>query len=302
MFLPFIQDFVVWITTKPWIYSPGKFDGDAWNGYPADRQALSDFIATSVPKNNILAIGSDAHMIAFDDGSNTYFGSDETTEGIKSFPLLQTGPMDRLASFKGGPYSEGCTAFAYERNHQYSVIELDKDSEDGQVCLQIKTYRIEGPSKKKLIFTKNLCGEDIYGESNPGTGSCKTKILSPINRTMMIISGALMAVAVVLACLTVNKNRVLTSIMIIFMLVGTLAIGFFVPRFLSVGQFNAFETVLIALLEICTVVIHLTTWRFCGSSSARDDDEDNDNNEGTTSGENQQTEEDEDQSPSIQIY
>jgi PhoD-like phosphatase len=101
-------DFVIWVTPKPWIEeeTPGS---DAWKGYAADRAELSQWISTQVTKKNILAISSDAHMLAFDDGSNTYYGDATTTETMKassgpieSFPLLQSGPLDRLGSFKGG--------------------------------------------------------------------------------------------------------------------------------------------------------------------------------------------------------
>lgn len=103
-------DFVVWVTSKPWIEeSNDDALSDAWKGYPADRRELSTIISTMIPKKNLIAISADAHMVAFDDGSNTYYGGDSAENttppnqsAIQSFPILQSGPLDRLASFKGG--------------------------------------------------------------------------------------------------------------------------------------------------------------------------------------------------------
>jgi hypothetical protein len=122
-------DFVIWVTPKPWIEeeTPGS---DAWKGYSADRAELSQWISTQVTKKNVLAISSDAHMLAFDDGSNTYYGdattsattnASSTSSGpIESFPLLQSGPLDRLGSFKGGGFWCGV----------YPVLEILFDPRD----------------------------------------------------------------------------------------------------------------------------------------------------------------------------
>ena len=109
-------DFVVWVTVKPWIQEESDTEtkqkrSDSWKGYPDDRQELSDFISFMMPKKNLIAISADAHMVAFDDGSNTFYGqgspsdtdmNNDNATVIQSFPLLQSGPLDRLASFKGG--------------------------------------------------------------------------------------------------------------------------------------------------------------------------------------------------------
>ena len=57
-------DFVVWITSKPWI---GDVDftvnHDAWFGAPEDRRALSDYITETIANGpqNLLAVSADAH-------------------------------------------------------------------------------------------------------------------------------------------------------------------------------------------------------------------------------------------------
>ena len=49
-------------------------------------------------------IAGDAHMIAYDDGTNT----DYAEGGGAGFPLMHSAPMAQVASYKGGPFSHGC--------------------------------------------------------------------------------------------------------------------------------------------------------------------------------------------------
>ena len=93
-------DYVVWASTKPW--NGEREDGsDTWAGYDDDRRELSNHIDKVVTKRNLLAVSADAHMIAFDDGSHTYYGGEDIggsessiIEGKESFPILQTGPLE----------------------------------------------------------------------------------------------------------------------------------------------------------------------------------------------------------------
>jgi hypothetical protein len=251
-------DFVIWATSKPWINQDIQEGEDSWWGYGTDRQALSDHISSIVP-NNLLAVASDAHMVAFDDGSNTYYGT--STDGTaKSFPILQTGPLDRVASFKGGPFSDGCYGYSYERNHQYSVIEFLE--QDGEVCLEIKTYRIEGPTTKQEIFTKKLCG-DIFTESNPGQGSCeRSGWFSDDNKALVIASGCFLGVSLLETCFLGYSvlHAILTSVIILVLFAGTLSVGFFIPYASGIAQYDAFKTGLIGMVEILNVVIYLGLW------------------------------------------
>jgi hypothetical protein len=282
-------DFCIWFTTKPWV-GEEDLESDSWWGYPSDRQALSEHIAkVFVNTTNLLVIGSDAHMIAFDDGSNTYYGRDEGEDSsgtdnknkTKSFPLLQTGPLDRLASFKGGPFSEGCTGYLYERNHQYSVIDFIVDDETDNVCLEITTYRIKGRSTKEEIFAKRLCApdDDMFVASNPGVGTCDTTYFSNTTTILISTSLALLLVVVVgLPCggLCLDGGGVVpqvggrwaaigTSSMIFVLFTATFIVGSLIPVAQGIEQYNAFQTSLICLLQIGTVFVYLLAWRFMGT-------------------------------------
>jgi hypothetical protein len=302
-------DFVIWVTTKPWI---GEDDpsSDAWWGYSEDRAELSNWIRDNLPKNNLLAIASDAHMIALDDGSNTFYGNDDgtTNSTTKSFPILQTGPLDRLGSVKGGPFTEGCTAYKYERNHQYSVVEfLNDDDNNGEYCLEIRTFRIVGPSsKKQAIFTKRFCGNDIFAKANPGAGTCEVSYFSKTNVALVITSGALLVIAMGLTYGVVGagwRAAILTSLMIFVLFAATYIVGFMIPVSQDVDQFNAFETILICLLQIGTVVIHLLAWRFVGTPKTGKQDDDQDEEEDNDQEEpNDEEGEEEPKSQDAQVY
>jgi hypothetical protein len=262
-------DFVVWVTTKTWIGEAEEGD-DSWSGYPTDRQELSDWISAVVP-NNLIAIASDAHMIAFDDGSNTYYGKNANiSDSPLSFPILQSGPLDRLGSFKGGPYSEGCTSFIWERNHQYSVIEFQWEGDEP--CLEIKTYRIQGTSTRQEIFTKKLCG-DIFSPSNPGEGSCDVKHLSTTNTAVVAVSAGLVAVSFIQTCFLGfgYLPAFITSCLILIAFGSTLFVGLFIPIMKDIDQYDAFETGLIVLLQMITVVLYLLAWKYCGGKKEHTD-------------------------------
>lgn len=147
-------DYVVWLSTKPWIGTYEEWNS-GWAGHPAERTRISNVIQQYVAnkKQNLLVVAGDSHMIAFDDGRNTYYSNQTTSNNtILSFPILQTAPWDNFGSVKGKLYSDGCTTTLYERNKHYSVI--DFINEDHGPCIQINSYST-GYNK---IFSKRMCG------------------------------------------------------------------------------------------------------------------------------------------------
>jgi hypothetical protein len=73
-----------------------------WAAFPTERQEIADFIKVNGIRNLCLLSG-DAHMLGAGDGRNGDFAKD----GGAPVPSLQAAPLDRPASFKGGPYSHG---------------------------------------------------------------------------------------------------------------------------------------------------------------------------------------------------
>jgi hypothetical protein len=82
-------------------------------------------------------VSGDAHMLAIDDGSNNRF----STSGAAGFPVFQAAPLDRPASVKGGPYSEGVSA----RPGQYGLIDIADDGTTVDVTLTGRTWDGQRP-------------------------------------------------------------------------------------------------------------------------------------------------------------
>lgn len=254
-------DFVIWASSKPWI---GEVDlgDDNWTGQPNDRKELSEFISTTLGKaQNLLAVSSDAHMLAFDDGSNTYYGNDD---GALSFPILQSGPMDRLGSVKGGPFSDGCYTVIRERNHQYSTISFEMNGTEP--CLEITTY-----DNQDVVMQKTLCGK-IFKEAAPGTGTCSAPTFRPASTAMLAVSVVLWAVVMAAACYVLGIwQGLLVSSIAAFFLVATL-MSALVPVSKGISQWNVNVVLIIAVVQMSTVTMYCGYWFYTVWKKQSEDD------------------------------
>lgn len=247
-------DFVVWVTTKPYV-GPANPGSDSWKGQPEDRRALSDFITTTIGgidgngPQNLIAVAGDAHMVAFDDGSNTYFGGnnddkddDDDDGGVLSFPILHSGPLDRTGSIKGGPYSHGCRTLHYEHAHQYSTIRFEipnnksNATEAGaEACLQIDSYRVlletkkaGGGASRERLFSKRLCGK-IFVPSAPGRveATCAMDAAPVVDRVLfgLSVSGLLLTTAVAFHYHRLGQRWLLVCLLVCASWCVTLLVG-----------------------------------------------------------------------------
>jgi hypothetical protein len=119
---------IVWVNSVPWVVEAPRFSlfhADNWGGYPDERRELADFIAEN-EINNLVMFAGDAHMLAFDDGSNTNFATD--ADG-PAFPLLQAAALDREGSTKGGPYTLG----PFPGGGQFAIVRVEDIGEELRV-------------------------------------------------------------------------------------------------------------------------------------------------------------------------
>mmetsp|Transcript_14518 Transcript_14518/g.35198 ORF Transcript_14518/g.35198 Transcript_14518/m.35198 type:complete len:704 (-) Transcript_14518:111-2222(-) len=271
-------DYVIWASTKPW--NGEREDGsDSWAGYDDDRRELSNHIDKVVTKRNLMAVSADAHMVAFDDGSHTYYGGEGTIGGIgssiiegkESFPILQTGPLDRMGSIKGGPYSDGCQTYEFERSHQYSVIEFRFNQEDESgvenPCISIQSYNDD-----KIIFERELCGQNIFSPVVPtdeNVGSCSEQFFSPTNTALVCVAGVLLIISMAMSFFVFPGcwASLSMSFMIFIMFGLTFGIGIAIPLAKGIIQYDAFETILICLLQMLNATIYLLCWRCYGAQT-----------------------------------
>ena len=244
-------DFVIWASSKPWIGTVELGD-DNWTGQPNDRAELSQFISTTLSQTqNLLVVSSDAHMLAFDDGSNTFYGNGTPS---LSFPILQTGPLDRLGSTKGGPFSDGCHTVTKERNHQYSTISFEMNGTDP--CLTIEMY-----DSQNVVMNRQLCGR-IFQEAAPGTGSCSAPTFRTQSIIMLSVAGFLFLVVSVgsFFILGVSQGAVVSLIVIIFFTATLLC--FLAPLSKGISQWDLNATLIITLVLMSVVTVYCSVWMY----------------------------------------
>lgn len=255
--------FVIWASSKPWI---GKTDlgDDNWTGQPNDRSDLSSWISTALAETqNLLVVSSDAHMLAFDDGSNTYYGN--STGNVSSFPILQSGPMDRLGSTKGGPYTDGCYTIEKQRNHQYSTISFETNGTEP--CLEITMY-----SNEDVVMTRTLCGK-IFQEASPGTGTCSASAFSSSSYAMLGVSVAICVLVAIAACyyLGVWQGLLVSTIVVVFLLATLLSA--LVPVAQGISQWDVNAVLIISIVQMVTVSLYCGYWFYLLSKENKKDEE-----------------------------
>jgi phosphodiesterase/alkaline phosphatase D-like protein len=116
---------VVWVNPDPWL-APEVPQSDTWGGFADERRVIADAIAEN-NVDNLLMVSGDAHMLAFDDGTNTDFSSSQAG----GFPLFHAAAVDRPGSVKGGPY----TGPVLPGGGQFGTVEIDDDGTNIQATL-----------------------------------------------------------------------------------------------------------------------------------------------------------------------
>ena len=134
---------IFWVSSVPW--TGMSQTGDGWAAFPTERQEIADFVKLNGIRNLCLLCG-DAHMLGADDGRN----GDFAIGGGAPLPSLQAAPLDRRASFKGGPYSHGY--YLPERGEGcFGLVELHDDGREINVFFTGRNHRDE--KKVGLSFT-----------------------------------------------------------------------------------------------------------------------------------------------------
>lgn len=108
---------VVWVNPDPWL-APDRPSSDTWAGFAQERRVIADIIAEQ-RVDNLLMVSGDAHMLAFDDGTNTDYSASQTG----GFPLFHAAAIDRPGSVKGGPY----TGEVLPGGGQFGTVEIQDD-------------------------------------------------------------------------------------------------------------------------------------------------------------------------------
>jgi alkaline phosphatase D len=122
---------VVWVSSVPWISDDSN---DRWSGFAYERRELARYIDSIGVADQLVVASGDAHMVAFDDGTNNEYGR----PGGGRFPVVHAGALDRRGSVKGGPYTHGPypNRFSLRGANDGQFVQMDvRDDGDGPVCI-----------------------------------------------------------------------------------------------------------------------------------------------------------------------
>eukprot|EP00834_Sanchytrium_tribonematis_P000598 NODE_11_length_54881_cov_1.430718.p11 type:complete len:497 gc:universal NODE_11_length_54881_cov_1.430718:2418-3908(+) len=189
------------------IFSSVPFNGmetsssepDKWFHYPIERKWFSNLISKFNVKNMVMVAG-DAHMLAYDDGTNTDFGGG-------GFPLFQCAPLSNYGSCKGGPYSMGIFTYKYYLNHLYCLF--DFEFTDGKTCLHWKGMQAK---QSTPVFETTLCrtSEDSWiksGNQNAVSYSCSIALFPGWVIALIVVGSVLLASCCGFLCFRIYKRR-----------------------------------------------------------------------------------------------
>jgi phosphodiesterase/alkaline phosphatase D-like protein len=122
---------IFWVSSVPWNGAPSK--DDRWQGYPAHRTEIADFIKANGLVGRVVILAGDAHMTAIDDGTN----SDFAAGGGAPIRVFQAGPIANRGSYKGGPYSHGARyqSLPTATLNQFGLVDIQDDGRQIRVRL-----------------------------------------------------------------------------------------------------------------------------------------------------------------------
>ncbi|MDA0321390.1 MAG: alkaline phosphatase D family protein [Verrucomicrobia bacterium] len=140
---------IFWGSSVPWIATP-EVNSDTWGGYHHERVELANFIRDH-EISELVILGGDTHMIAFDDGSN----SDYAEGGGAPVPVFQAGALDRVGTEKGGPYSHGAfpnRTLGEKRDGQFGLVSVeDGGGSEIRVTFSGKRYECDSGQVVELL-------------------------------------------------------------------------------------------------------------------------------------------------------
>jgi hypothetical protein len=138
---------VIWVSSVPWLGEAEPGD-DSWAGFPEERALIGRHIKAH-EIDNLLMLAGDAHMVAFDDGSNNPDGG---------FPVMHAAALDRPGSEKGGPFSSG----AFPGAGQFGLLTVGDDG-NGPIEIGLSGRTFDG----RELLSIELEYPRLASESSP---------------------------------------------------------------------------------------------------------------------------------------
>merc|ERR1712232_623922 len=149
---------------------------------------------------NVIAIAGDAHMLAFDDGTNT---DDSDTSSGQGFPLVHAAPLHNYGGDKGGPFSDGCYSYQYNNNEQYATMEV---TDTGGSKPDAITVKIELRKYGDEVVLQKILQGPLLGKSSGKKMDCEVEWMSPLLLVACIAMLILLVFNHVLACIVCRQS------------------------------------------------------------------------------------------------
>lgn len=111
---------IVFLPGATWHVAPSA-GSDSWAGYTNERRELSQMFTRFGVNNKLLIVCADAHMLAYDDGTNTKYDPNSGERGPR---LIHCGKVDAGTVNLGGPYTSG---IHNESNQMYFTVDITDD-------------------------------------------------------------------------------------------------------------------------------------------------------------------------------
>jgi alkaline phosphatase D len=123
---------VVWVSSVPWIANDPD-EVDRWGGFSTEREQIAGWVDSLGLSDRMMIVSGDAHMVAFDDGTNNTYGPGQ---GIR-VPVVQAAALDRTGSTKGGPYTIGPfpNRFSLRGANDGQYVRMDVNDEGDTICV-----------------------------------------------------------------------------------------------------------------------------------------------------------------------
>lgn len=117
---------------------------EGWDKSGGERERIMAAIYDLHLEDNVIFVAGDAHMLAYDDGTNNKYSNPDPVNRNGCW-VFQCSSFDSAPSVKGGPYSGG----TFQGRGQYATMEFVEDVDT--IDINFQGHRYVGTTYTKLI-------------------------------------------------------------------------------------------------------------------------------------------------------
>lgn len=141
---------IVWMPGSTW-HGQTNDEVDWWASYKSERRSISEMFTRLDVTRRLLIVCADAHMLAYDDGTNTQYDPVAGTYGPR---LVQCGKIDAGTVNIGGPYTIGPLN---PSSQMYCTVDVADDGTN--VDVTVRGWSVSGTTETEIITESFRAGE-----------------------------------------------------------------------------------------------------------------------------------------------